>query len=586
MSDEEMADMRFASDSHLGRVTLRRLAVPLTIVATIAVAIGGYYAFAPHTQAASAPEYGARAGLIPQAGAASLAQANGTASSANTRSVTKGARSPHSAQPGNTQLHPAAQGPSAGNAALDNQSAGKLLTNFDGVGSRDSGVSNFGAEFEPPDQGLCVGNGFVVEPVNSAYSIYRTNGHRVAGPFNVNVLFHEGLTEFTSDPRCYYEPSTHTWYAIILFISTVDGLGVDFTDHARTDIAVNTSGDPTTPWTVYHLDATDDGTNGTPNHKGCPCFGDQPRLGIDQQNLYISTDEFSILGPAFNGTQIYAISKADLLNHASNLHFAQFDKLSIGGDIAFGVQPAITNSPADAEFMMGSLDLSFTTDNRLGVWALTDREKVSQGGVPKLSNMVIGSETYGVPLSAAQMGSSSYIDAGDDRMQQVQFINGHLWGALVTVLTPEGDSTTHAGAAWFEVAPQLNNNKISGATIAAQGYVASRGNDLLYPAIQANGQGSATIVMTLTGETIFPSAVYTMLQDDQLHFGGIHVAASGTGPYDPNATRWGDYSWAALDPSQGSFWLATEYIPPTASQTADGRRNWGTRVFQVSAGDR
>jgi hypothetical protein len=92
--------------------------------------------------------------------------------------------------------------------------------------------------------------------------------------------------------------------------------------------------------------------------------------------------------------------------------------------------------------------------------------------------------------------------------------------------------------------------------------------------------------MTLTGASTFPSAVYTMLQDDQRHFGDIHVAASGTGPYDPNATRWGDYSWAALDPDHGSFWLATEYIPPKASQTADGRRNWGTRVFQVSAGDR
>src|SRR5690349_23740455 len=40
--------------------------------------------------------------------------------------------------------------------------------------------------------------------------------------------------------------------------------------------SVNTSGDPTTPWTIYHIDATDDGTNGEPSHPGCPCFGDQP----------------------------------------------------------------------------------------------------------------------------------------------------------------------------------------------------------------------------------------------------------------------------------------------------------------------
>jgi hypothetical protein len=29
--------------------------------------------------------------------------------------------------------------------------------------------------------------------------------------------------------------------------------------------------------------------------------------------------------------------------------------------------------------------------------------------------------------------------------------------------------------------------------------------------------------------------------------------------------------------------MATEYMPPKSSQTQDGRRNWGTRVFQVSA---
>src|SRR6185437_10384558 len=99
---------------------------------------------------------------------------------------------------------------------------------------------------------------------------------------------------------------------------------------------------PATPWTVYQLDATDDGTNGTPSHPGCPCFGDQPRLGIDSQNIYISTDEFSINGPEFNGTQIYAVSKANLIHHAKTVHFVQFDNLSIGGDIAFGVQPALT----------------------------------------------------------------------------------------------------------------------------------------------------------------------------------------------------------------------------------------------------
>src|SRR5579863_395875 len=237
----------------------------------------------------------------------------------------------------------ASNAPLASSSSQVSTSASSLLAGFNGVSSRDSAKTNFGAEFEPPDQGLCVGNGFVVEPVNSAFTIYRTNGKVVAGPFNVNKLFNEGFKQFTSDPRCYFDVSTNTWFATILFINSTN-------TSARTDIAVNTSGNPTRPWTVYHLDATDNGANGAPNDPGCPCYGDQPTLGIDQFNLYITTNEFSILGTQFNGAQVYAVSKSDLVSLSKNVHFAHFGNLSIGGTTAASVQPAISNGTPPAEF--------------------------------------------------------------------------------------------------------------------------------------------------------------------------------------------------------------------------------------------
>jgi hypothetical protein len=468
------------------------------------------------------------------------------------------------------------QGAHLSGAGLATPNAGVLLSNFNGVSSRNSAITNFGAEFEPPDQGLCVGNGFVVEPVNSAYTIYHSDGSVVAGPFNVNRLFKEGFKQFTSDPRCYFDKSTHTWFAIILFINSTS-------TRARTDLAVNPSGDPTTPWTVYHLDATDNGSNGTPKHPGCPCLGDQPLLGIDQQNVYISTNEFSILGPAFNGAQIYAISKSQLVALSNSVNFVHFDNLSIGGAVATSVQPAITNGLPNAEYFMNSLDPNATFDNRVGVWALTDQNKVSMGGVPNLSSVVITSEPYGVPPPAIQKSATSTLDSGDDRMQQVQFINGSLWGALDTAITIPNDPAPRAGAAWFNVSPRLDGKVIGGANIKNQGYVAISGNYLLYPAIQASSDGTAAMVMTLSGPTIFPSAVYTVMQEGKQSFGAVHVAAPGNGSYALTSTRWGDYSAAVIDPTGNSFWFATEYIPPRSSQTKDGLQNWGTRVLQVSA---
>ena len=539
--------------------------------------VGSFFLRVPATHASShqqATVYkSATKGTIAPFGIANLQHPAKTAATLapKIKNMLKGARSiPH------TGLAPAARGQASATGLAVH--TGHILQNFNGVSSLDSEVTNFGAKFEPPDQGLCVGNGFVVEPVNSAVTIYRTNGQVVLGPLNVNALFDEGFTEFTSDPRCYFDKATHTWVAIILFIGT-DAQG-NFINEGRTDIAVNNSGDPTTPWTVYHLEANDDGTGGMPSHPGCPCLGDQPLLGIDQENFYISTNEFSIFGPEFNGAQIYAISKKQLFGLSQHTHFVHFDNLNIGGASATSVQPATASSEADAGFFMNSLDPNGTFDNRIGVWALTDRHEVSEGGFPMLSSMVVTSEPYGVPPAAIQMGSTDTLDAGDDRLQQVQFINGDLWGALDTSITIPNDSASRAGIAWFQVRPHISHELISGPEIQHQGYIASLGNYVLYPAIQAGPDNTAAVVFTFTGPNNFASAAYAVMREGHHSFDAITIAAAGTGPY-VRGTRWGDYSYAALDPDHNRFWLATEDVPPVSSQTTTGVRNWGTRVIEV-----
>jgi hypothetical protein len=467
---------------------------------------------------------------------------------------------------------PAVSAPTAAAQTLSEPAA--LLENFNGVSSRDSEVTNFGQEFEPPDQGLCAGNGFVVEMVNSAYSVYRPDGTRVAGPFNVNDAFDEGALEFTSDPRCLYEAKTHTWIAIILQLNS------EF-NASQLEIAVNHSGDPTKPWTPYRIDTSGEGGVSGPKHAGCPCFGDQPRLGIDAHNVYVTADNFSILGPQFYGANVYAISKHDLTSLSPTLHFAAFFGLKQEGVPALAPQPAITTGTAPAEYMLANNDPTETSGNSLGVWALTEAAAVETGGKPKLSSVIVASEPYAIPLGAEQMGTGSLLEAGDDRMQQTAYGGGTLWGELDTALNIPGDPEPRDGAAWFEVKPKLSEGVISGATVKTQGYVALAGNYLLYPALAPTAAGAAAMVFTISGATRFPSAAYATLAPGASSWGPVTVAARGTTFYDPTAERWGDYSWAALDPSGEAAWLATEYMPPKASQTTDGLHDWGTRVLEV-----
>ena len=276
-------------------------------------------------------------------------------------------------RPGGTAAPNAAVAPPVSDQRTASTTA-SLLANFNGVSSRDSALTNFGAEFEPPDQGLCVGNGYVLEMVNSAYTVYKPDGTVVTGPYNVNGPFDEGLSEFTSDPRCHYDASSHTWYASVLYINA------DSTQ-SRIDLAVNTSGDPTKAWTTYRIDTTDIGGATGPKHAGCPCLGDQPTLGMDAANVYVTTNEFSLLGSQYNGAQIYAIPKADLVMAGATAvpaHFVHYDNLNVGGALASSVQPALTTGSAPAEYFLSSLDPNGTFDQRVGPVGADQRRRHRQ----------------------------------------------------------------------------------------------------------------------------------------------------------------------------------------------------------------
>ncbi|MFI5274450.1 MAG: hypothetical protein ACHQ4H_15565, partial [Ktedonobacterales bacterium] len=209
---------------------------------------------------------------------------------------------------------------------------GSQLQNFDGVQAGQSAAVS-GVDVEPPDEGLGAGNGFVFNLVNLAGIIYHTNGTVAAGPFSLSAFFAEPpafTTVLISDPRVYFDPSSNRWFATELEFNLQTGL------ESHLDIAVSISGNPTGAYRLYRIDTTD------PSGFECPCFSDYPILGIDHANLYISGNEFSISGPAFNGAEIFAISKSQLVAGATTPNFVRFGSLSIAGTLAYHIQPAIT----------------------------------------------------------------------------------------------------------------------------------------------------------------------------------------------------------------------------------------------------
>ncbi|HWZ46539.1 MAG TPA: hypothetical protein VNW97_23905 [Candidatus Saccharimonadales bacterium] len=495
------------------------------------------------------------------------------------------------------------------------------LSHLDQLRAGTGPFANSQFSLEPPDQGLAAGNGFILESVNDALAVYDQTGKLLVGPTPLNQFFNRRpefnradrtFGDFVADPKALFDRQTQRWFTTALEID-VDPVGGFFTGGTHLLIAVSQTGDPTGQFNLFSIDTTDDGSNGTVSHPGCPCFGDQPLLGANAHGLFISTNEFG-LQQGFNGAQVYALSKRQLARgvapavvHLGNLPFPE--------GIPFSIQPAVSgddgddredgDGPGGVEFFMSTPDITLLFDNRVAVWALANtRSLASATPSVTLTHVVIPSETFGVPNDAAQKTGATFLgnlfgepeevlQTNDQRMNQVVFARGRLWSALTTSVKQGPNCVTgfesdcKAGIAWFAVVPRFGEHGLR-AEVEKQGYVSVQGNNVFFPSIAVGREGAA-IAFSLSGQDFFPSAAFVRLGEDGA--GRVHVAAAGAGPEDGftgyarfggnGHARWGDYTAAVSDGE--SIWIASEFIP-------GGRRsflaNWGTFIARIHAGDR
>jgi len=517
----------------------------------------------------------------------------------------------------------------------------ELAATFDGIDHYDQRSANQGnqSSVEPPDQGLCVGRGFVMETVNQAVRIFTTSGRPVGQVTDLNTfygyppavdyhLWRRG--PFLTDPSCAFDPGTKRWFHVVLTVD-VEPTG-SFTGTNHLDVAVSRTPSPVGEWNLYSIPAQDDGTDGTPNH-GCaqgPCMGDYPHMGLDANGLYISTNEYSLNSGEFTSAQIYALPKRALAAGAADVAVVHLDQVSVLGTPGFTVWPAAASvgryaeEKGGTEYFLSSTaapEAGNTTgvDSHVAVWALTNTRSLDTAAPDlHLASAVVDTQAYAIPppsdqrpgdtplgqcLNAACMGKDPFVeglarvDSGDSRMQQVVYAAGDLWGALDTAVEVGGQ--LRAGIAWFIVTPAWSGGLLA-PSLRAQGYLAVEGENVTYPAVAALPNGRGAVAFTLVGPDQYPGAAYALL-DVTSGAGPVHVAAEGLGPSDgftgyrffgadPAVGRWGDYGAAVARP--GAIWVASEYVAqtcpyvvysqdPTCSGTRTQFANWGTRVSRI-----
>ena len=252
----------------------------------------------------------------------------------------------------------------------------EFKTGFEGLNLFQQRYARGGNQFtvEPPDQALCVGNGYVVEAVNDVLNVFNTSGQSVlpdntatnivAGfPTDVNhavdlnsffgyapaINRTTGVrAQFVTDPTCLYDAATQRFFVVVLTLETLPNGAFTHAEPHRHRGQPDVEPDR---W-LEHLPAR----RHERRHRtraACnpgPYLGDYPHIGADANGFYVTTNAYPWCCNGFAGAQIYAFSKAQLAAGAANVTMVHIDTSGMvnAPSDAGSTQPGFTVWPAQS----------------------------------------------------------------------------------------------------------------------------------------------------------------------------------------------------------------------------------------------
>lgn len=312
---------------------------------------------------------------------------------------------------------------------------------LDAVDSATLSTNVLGFDLEPADQGLCAGNGYVVEANNlGEILIFNTALQRMSSVIPLDTIM--GLTgrgwSSGGDISCVYDHDNggHWFFTQIVSASPESSGGAfagcfaGLASGCYEGIAVTVGSDPFGPYNVYFVNA-----NYNPQEPGYPyLFNDFAKIATTRDAFLLFYDEFpnngsfpGLGGGFFNGAQQFAFDKAALefglptsgargrINLAFNVAIENMGLLPTPDGTCFSDNvfhlPGITcwyaaipahppdpsqydNSNGGSGFILDTLDYYGAGDTRLAVFAWTGLANLDSPYCATCSNIKFSGQLF------------------------------------------------------------------------------------------------------------------------------------------------------------------------------------------------
>ena len=452
--------------------------------------------------------------------------------------------------------------PSEGNAAGERYA--EYVTSWQGQSS---------TGWIPPDTQIAVGPEYIVEAVNSGFTVYTKTGTvtRAYTSFNSIVNLPSTWDGYLYDPRAIYDAEDHKYIMLIL--------GRDATNlRSYYWILVSQDLDPNGIWYSMRWDVSR-GSSGSEE------WLDFASLGVDHWGIYISGNFFLFNG-GFTSAALWSRNK-DLLNGSGGAGLYWSDVRWPDTSHAFSITQALPHS------QNGDSKTFFTATHsgagsEICLWTLTGPRYAGQpdlGTTTNLNSVATTITSYIAVGDVDQPGSDTDIDGGDSRVGNAVYSNGTVYATLA--YDPDGDGS-HSNV--YIVALNVSDgSKLWDYTLFHSDYY------YFYPSLTVEGGLVGPNWMIGSAVTSPPNTRYAggifYVRDVAANDGIMLYHHMGEGSYvvldSNNRNRWGDYSSTVWDWSCNNGWTAQEYATDSNSwSTWIGARVLGTedpcRYFHVS----
>ena len=475
-------------------------------------------------------------------------------------------RTPNPSAVANAKARAATSGPQPEVATPGPEQAGSTLEAIVAFATTNLNqqIGWFGSQqdVQPPDTQLAAGPTDLLETINSSLSVWSKAGGLIDKESFYN-FFDVPAGSFFTDPRVVYDAASGRFF--------VSGFSIAGPSSAPTGsqayLAVSTTSDPTGTWTFYTIESNNSGI-----------VYDQPKLGVNDDKIVLSWDDYSGAGDAgssWTGSETWVVDKGEALKGMA------VSVVSFTSTTQFGLVPAVSlSSTCQNNICTEYLVVNDASTDLPGLTSPPSAGLLAINGTPSAFDVTMTLAPVPVamtsaPPSADQPGEPGSVATNDDRFLSATWQDGELWVSGNVGCTPIGASTVQPCMGLTEIGtagPSLTQQITLGEAAAA----------LYFPAVTTDTAGDLFVSYTLSSSSTYPTAELSALPTGAASFQSLTVQP-GQGLYLPTscgfgAPRWGDYSGAAVDPLNPSdVWLTAEFAASSSNNC-----NWGTATAEAT----